>query len=249
MPKKKEVPTVPVEEAVGTQLGDSLEQELGESPAASEEPPVKKKRTPAKKKAAKPKEPEAEAPPPPPAGDSPGEIPEEGTPLYIDRPTDNKEETLWAMLDWRAIRIGAKNGRVCTGSFTGLERISDTSEVAVADYKGCRVLIPLEEMISQRELRSLDGDFFKLRRRITQMMGAEVEFALMGVDEEAHTIVGSRRKAMENILGLGYEDLYQPDRCGRLSFPGCFRLSGSTKRKIPCAGGNLHRGFHSLSAL
>ncbi len=200
MPKKKEEPAVPVEGAVETQLGDSMEQELGESPAASEEPPVKKKRAPAKKKTAKPKEPEAEAPPSPPAEDTPGEIPEEETPLYIDRPTDNKEETLRAMLDWRAIRIGAKNGRVCTGSFTGLERISDTSEVAVADYKGCRVLIPLEEMISQREFRSLDGDFFKLRRRITQMLGAEVEFALMGVDEEAHTIVGSRRKAMEKRI-------------------------------------------------
>lgn len=185
-------------------------------PPEPEKKPTKKKSTPTKKDTAPEKAEPVEETASVFSGDSEEKAArpkkDEKKPLAIDRSSGNLEETLRAALDWRDIQVGARKGRVCTGIFSGIERISDASEVAVIDYKGCRVLIPLEEMISQKDFSALKDEPIKIRRRITQMLGAEVEFVMMGVDQEAHTIVGSRQKAMEKKV----EDFYFTDGPNRI---------------------------------
>lgn len=92
-----------------------------------------------------------------------------------------------------------KSNTILTGALSGIERLRDEIIVALVDYKGFSVTIPLKEMMV--ELKRPDGqsnDKYNERciRILNKMLGADIDFIICGVDEEEKAAVGSRRTAM-----------------------------------------------------
>ena len=71
-----------------------------------------------------------------------------------------------------------------------------TVNVALADYQGYRVMIPVTEMniiLSEQD----EGDMTKKIRITSNMIGCEIDFIVLKLDAATHSVVASRKKAME----------------------------------------------------
>lgn len=130
-------------------------------------------------------------------------IAEEQRAVCIDR-QNGVEETLRSNMDWREIRSAAKTGRLCTGIVTGAVKAEDGSELAMVSYKGYQVFITPQEMVTESERERLQNDKRLLRNRVNLMLGAEIDFVIQAVDEEAKTILGSRRLGMQKKAAMFY---------------------------------------------
>ena len=86
------------------------------------------------------------------------------------------------------------------GILGGVEQTKSGRTLAIVDYKGFRVAIPILEMLlytgempSNREYLELMG---RLNRMLSTMLGAEIDFMVKGIDSNTRSIVASRKDAM-----------------------------------------------------
>ena len=115
----------------------------------------------------------------------------ENTPVVL--PEDVLMEQAWYELQ-NAFAIK----RPLTGILSGVEDEKDGG-VVVLYYKEYRVLIPFDEMDLKLVKSESDTDKTmrtKRRRALSYMIGSEIDFMIMGLDEEFRTVVASRAKAM-----------------------------------------------------
>ncbi len=108
---------------------------------------------------------------------------------------DDEEE-----VTWHEIRNAYRVRRPLTGTLSGVEDTIDKKTIAVLDYKGLRVVVPMKEMML-RLGRSPSGDeYASLMKRQSQvlstMLGAEVDFMVKGLDSKAKAVIASRKDAM-----------------------------------------------------
>ena len=72
--------------------------------------------------------------------------------------------------------------------------------LAVVDYKGFRVVIPLKEMLVKLEKNLKGTEYTEMIRRqnklLSNMLGCEIDFIVKGVDQKTRTVVASRKEAM-----------------------------------------------------
>ena len=101
-------------------------------------------------------------------------------------------------LAWHELVNAQYTRRILTGNLSGIERLDGGWVVAVVYYKGCRVLIPMEEM-----LISLEGDGREKSDRLNRqtriannMLGAQIDFIIRDLDQEAGSAAASRKDAM-----------------------------------------------------
>ena len=95
---------------------------------------------------------------------------------------------------WHEITNAYLTHRILSGTLSGVER----DGLAVVYYKGCRVAIPLDEMVvalNETNARYA-GQTQRIERLVNNMMGCEVDFLIRGLDAASHSIVASRRDAM-----------------------------------------------------
>lgn len=91
-----------------------------------------------------------------------------------------------------------KSKRILTGTIQGIERPIDnpSRSLAVIYHGDYKIIIPAEEAVelpSETRGRSKDEVYHYL---ITKRLGAEVDFIVKGIDNEAGLVVGSRLEAM-----------------------------------------------------
>ena len=101
---------------------------------------------------------------------------------------------------WHEIRNAYRTRRILTGILGGVEQTKSGRTLAIVDYKGFRVAIPILEMLlytgempSNREYLELMG---RLNRMLSTMLGAEIDFMVKGIDSNTRSIVASRKDAM-----------------------------------------------------
>lgn len=101
---------------------------------------------------------------------------------------------------WHEIRNAYRTRRILTGILGGVEQTKSGRTLAIVDYKGFRVAIPILEMMlhtgempSNREYQALMG---RLNRTLSTMLGAEIDFMVKGIDSNTRSIVASRKDAM-----------------------------------------------------
>ena len=101
---------------------------------------------------------------------------------------------------WHEIRNAYRTRRILTGILGGVEQTQSGRTLAIVDYKGFRVAIPILEMLlytgempSNREYLELMG---RLNRMLSTMLGAEIDFMVKGIDSNTRSIVASRKDAM-----------------------------------------------------
>ena len=102
---------------------------------------------------------------------------------------------------WHEIKNSQVSGSHLTGLLSKAEYLDNGTLIAVADYKGQRIAIPLKEMMIDlnRPQGQSDSEYNeRVARVLNRMMGAEIDFVVRGVTGagEERAAVASRRAAM-----------------------------------------------------
>jgi len=100
---------------------------------------------------------------------------------------------------WHEIKNSQVRQTPLTGIFGGMERLEGGGMIAVMDYKGQRIAIPLKEMminIVRSEGESDESHNERIVRLMNKMLGAEMDFIVNAVDVRGRAAVASRKKAM-----------------------------------------------------
>lgn len=101
---------------------------------------------------------------------------------------------------WHEIQNSHWTRRILTGTLDGVEKTESGLVLAVVNYKGFRVAIPIKEMLlytkrypSGREYAELMD---RLQRILTTRLGSEIDFIVKGHDNKTRSVVASRKDAM-----------------------------------------------------
>ena len=100
-------------------------------------------------------------------------------------------------LNWHELQNSMLKQKILTGMLISMERHSigegKTVNVALADYQGYRVMIPVTEMniiLSEQD----EGDMTKKIRITSNMIGCEIDFIVLKLDAATHSVVASRKR-------------------------------------------------------
>lgn len=223
-PEPSELP----EEETAAEDGGLVEQPVGEplpdEDASPMSQPPKPKRATRKKKAEAPpveEEPSAEEELPTEAGQPELEKPAAPVKRAVRRKVaavpiltidargeaetqENLEDTIW-----HEIHNAYRTRRMLTGFLGGVEQTDNGKTIAIVEYKGFRVIIPLKEMmINLGGNTDSSAEYDELMRRqnkvLSNMLGAEIDFIVKGIDSKTRSVVASRKDAMLKKRQLFY---------------------------------------------
>ena len=186
----------------------STEIPLEEVPAPAEvvaEPPPKKKRT-RKKKAEEPpiegsEEPDVQKVEEASSENKRSKTPKDDSILTIEVGADVQTDEELSEIAWHEINNSFITRKMLTGMLGGIEQLESGKTVAVVDYKGYRIIIPISEMIFGYQKSYLGPiDFAEQATRcnklLNNMLGAEIDFIVKGIDPKTRSVVASRKDAM-----------------------------------------------------
>ena len=119
---------------------------------------------------------------------------------------EDKEDIIW-----HEIHNAYRTRRILTGQLGGIEQLDNRKTVAIVDYKGFRILVPLKEMMINLG-RSPSGQAFtdlmqRQNKILGNMLGANIDFVVRGIDSKTRSVVASRREAMMRKRQIFYLDL------------------------------------------
>lgn len=158
------------------------------------------------------------------------EEPAEQAPVQPQRPVNSPQDRVLTInardevqtaadreaMIWHEIQSSYRSRRMLTGTLDGIERTESGLTLAVVDYKGFRVAIPLKEMMLVTG-RMPSGDEYvelmeHLNRILNARLGSEIDFVVKGCDNATRSVVASRREAMLKKRQTFYMDT---DELGR----------------------------------
>lgn len=130
--------------------------------------------------------------------------------LTIDARSEVQTEEDRKAIVWHEIQNSHWTRRILTGTLDGVEKTESGLILAVVNYKGFRVAIPIREMLlytgkipSGREYLELMD---RLQRILTTRLGAEIDFIVKGHDNKTRSVVASRKDAMYKKRQTFYMD-------------------------------------------
>jgi len=102
---------------------------------------------------------------------------------------------------WHEIKNSHVTGTHLTGNLSKIERLENGLLIAIANYKGQRVAIPMNEMMLgiKRPAGQSDDEYNERAMRVlNRMMGAEIDFVVRGITGKGNerATVASRKAAM-----------------------------------------------------
>lgn len=112
---------------------------------------------------------------------------------------------------WHEIRNAYRTHRMLTGALGGIEQLENGKSVAIVEYKGFRVVIPIKEMMLRLGRSPSGEEYAELMRRqnriLSTMLGAEIDFVVKGIEAKSRSIVASRKDAMLKKRQIFYMNL------------------------------------------
>ena len=127
--------------------------------------------------------------------------PDEEVPiLTINVGGEAQTENERAEIVWHEIRTSHIARRTLTGMLGGIEQLENGTTVAIVDYKGYCIVIPLKEM-GILTLNGMHPDKYKeyvsrQQKLLNNMLGADIDFIVKGIDLKTRSVVASRKDAM-----------------------------------------------------
>lgn len=114
---------------------------------------------------------------------------------------------------WHEVQNTFRTKKILTGMLGGVERTENGSIIAVVYYKELRVIIPVNEMMIRLTTEGDYGETLQRQNKILgNMLGAQIDFIIKGIDGKSRTIVGSRTDAMMKKRNMFY---MESDKNGR----------------------------------
>lgn len=111
---------------------------------------------------------------------------------------------------WHEIHNAYRTRKILTGQLGGIEQTDNGKTIVIVDYKGFRIVIPLKEMMinvgrspSGEEYREL---MLRQNKILGNMLGAEIDFLVRGIDSKTRSVVASRREAILKKRQIFYFD-------------------------------------------
>jgi len=101
---------------------------------------------------------------------------------------------------WHEIRNAYRTRRILSGTLDGIERTETGKTICVAHFNDFRVVIPMKEMMINQDRSAPDQDNVEHSRRqnmiLSNMIGAEIDFIVKGIETKSRSVVASRKEAM-----------------------------------------------------
>lgn len=118
--------------------------------------------------------------------------------LTIDARDEIQTDSERAAIIWHDIQNSHRTRRILTGTLDGVEKTESGLTLAVVNYRGMRVAIPVKEMLLYTGEDAPSGREFmdSLHRILSSRLGAEIDFIVKGYDNETRSVVASRKEAM-----------------------------------------------------
>ena len=135
--------------------------------------------------------------------------------LTIEAGGEVVTDEMQADIAWHEIHNAYRTRRIISGTFGGLEKTDNGKSIAVVEYKGFRIIIPLKEMRMEQP-NHLTGFAYtewldQQHKILSNMLGAEIDFVVKGIDSKTRSVVASRRDAMLKKRQIFY---MEPDANG-----------------------------------
>lgn len=90
-----------------------------------------------------------------------------------------------------------RTGRILSGTIQGIERASDNQSLAIIYHGAFKVVIPAEQAVEPPEDYRDQSPADVFHYLLTKRLGAEVDYIVKGIDQEANVAVASRLEAMK----------------------------------------------------
>lgn len=101
---------------------------------------------------------------------------------------------------WHEIHNAYRTRRMLTGTLGGIEQTDNGKTIVIVEYKGFRIIIPMKEMMLNLGHSPSGAEYDELVRRqnkiLGNMLGAEIDFMVKGIDSKTRSVVASRQEAM-----------------------------------------------------
>ena len=108
---------------------------------------------------------------------------------------ESKEDAIW-----HEIHNAYRTRKIMTGQLGGIEQLDNGKTIVIVDYKGFRIIIPLKEMMINLGRMPSGQEYVEFMQRqnkiLGNMLGAEIDFVVRGIDSKTRSVVASRREAM-----------------------------------------------------
>ena len=101
--------------------------------------------------------------------------------------------------NWHELQNAYRTKKILTGTLGGIEKLENDGTIAIVYYKDQRIVIPLSEMmINLKEDATSDyGELLNRQNKILgNMLGAEIDFLIKGIDNKSRSVAASRKDAM-----------------------------------------------------
>lgn len=104
------------------------------------------------------------------------------------------------------LRNAYRSRRILIGNLDGIEWIKGGGPIAVDYYKELRVVIPLEEIMINLMVEAAAHDYGELVQQqnkiLNNIQGCEIDFIIKSLDNASHSVVASRKDAMQKAAYL-----------------------------------------------
>jgi len=111
---------------------------------------------------------------------------------------------------WHEIHNAYRTRKILTGQLGGIEQMDNGKTIVIVDYKGFRIIIPLKEMMINLGRNPSGQEYAEFMQRqnkiLGNMLGAEIDFIVRGIDSKTRSVVASRREAMLKKRQIFYLD-------------------------------------------
>lgn len=132
--------------------------------------------------------------------------------LTIENGDEIETEDAREAAAWHEIHNAYRTRRILSAPLGGIEQTDSGKTIAVVDYNGFRIVIPLKEMmVAPSAASSTDSMAVRQIKLLGNMLGAEIDFVILGIDSKSRSVVASRREAMMRKRQLFY---FSPDANG-----------------------------------